>query len=210
MIHELRTYTFHPGKMPEYLEVARTIGRPVRGDDYGECLGYWTAEFGMLNQVWHLWSYDSFDARAEARARLAKNERWTKEYVPAIRPLMQRQDIRLLNPVVDVKPPAPGGIYELRAYRTQPGKAAEWAGLYRSIFPMREKYSPNVGLWTGEAPQPNEGVHMWAYPDVPSRMKARAALAQDPGWKEFLSKGTPMLQEMHSTLLLPTDFSPMR
>ena len=35
MIHELRTYTFHPGKQPEYLKFAEEIGRPIRGNDYG-------------------------------------------------------------------------------------------------------------------------------------------------------------------------------
>ena len=29
MIHELRTYTFFPGKMPIYLKAAAEIGRPV-------------------------------------------------------------------------------------------------------------------------------------------------------------------------------------
>ena len=72
----------------------------MRGDDYGKCWGYWTSEFGTINQAWHLWSYESLDARTHARAALAKNERWNKEYVPVVQPMLQRQDIRFLNPVV--------------------------------------------------------------------------------------------------------------
>ena len=178
MIYELRTYTFHNGKLPAYIQHVEKVGRPVRGDDYGKCHGYWTAEFGQLNQAWHLWSYASLDERTRLREALSKNERWTKEYVPVVQPMLQRQDIRFLNPVVDIKPPAAsGGVYELRIYRTQPGKAAQWAQLFKSVFPVREKYSPNVCLWTGEAPQPNEAVHMWNYPDVNTRMKVRAECA---------------------------------
>ena len=92
MIHELRIYTLRPGKMAEYQNAARTIGRPVRGNDYGVNHGYWTTEFGPLNQIWHIWSYDSLDERTRLRAALAKNERWTREYVPLIRPLIERQD----------------------------------------------------------------------------------------------------------------------
>ncbi len=88
--------------------------------------------------------------------------------------------------------------------------AATWAQLLVSTLPVRERYSPIVGLWTGEAPQPNEGVHIWAYPDLNSRMKARAEAAADPQWQDFLRQANPMLAEMHSTLLLPTAFSPLK
>lgn len=211
MIHELRTYTFHPGKLPAYLKIAETIGRPVRGNDYGVNHGYWTSEFGTLNQIWHLWSYDSLAERTRLRAELAKNQRWTTEYIPAIRPLMVRQDIRLLNPVIEIQPPAKdGGIYELRTYRMHVGMAPGWSQLLKSYLPMREAYSKIVGLWTCEAPQPNEVVHMWNYPDVTSRIATRAAVSQDPAWHEFLGKGTQMIAEMNSVLLLPTSYSAMK
>ena len=67
MIYELRTYTFNPGKLPAYIEHVEKVGRPVRGDDYGKCWGYWTSEFGQINQAWHLWSYASFDERTRMR-----------------------------------------------------------------------------------------------------------------------------------------------
>ena len=98
MVYELRCYTLMPGKMPEYLKAAETIGRPARGNNYGVNHGYWTAEFGALNQIWHLWKYDSFDERTRLRGELAKNKDWTEKYVPIIRPLIQRQDLRADEP----------------------------------------------------------------------------------------------------------------
>ena len=211
MIYELRTYTFHAGKIAAYLKLQQEVGRPVRGDDYGKCHGYWTAEFGLLNQVWHLWSYDSLDDRGRQRDRLAQNSRWTTEYVPNVRPLLMRQDIRLLNPVKAINPPkTPGGVYELRIYRMHPGAAGAWAQAFRDIMPVREKYSPNVGIWTGEAPQPNEVVHMWNYPDLNTRMATRAKVFQDPDWLAFVATGSASIVEMQSTLLLPASFSPMK
>jgi hypothetical protein len=211
MIYELRTYTFHAGKLPAYLKLQEEVGRPVRGDDYGKCHGYWTAEFGQLNQVWHLWSYASLDDRATQRDALAQNKRWTTEYVPNVRPLLMRQDIRFLNPVKDITPPkTQGGVYELRIYRMHPGAAGAWAQSFRDIMPVREKYSQNVGIWTGEAPQPNEVAHMWNYPDLNTRMSTRAAVFKDPDWLAFVAKGSGSIVEMHSTLLLPAVFSPMK
>ncbi len=210
MIHELRTYTFHPGRMPAYLDLARTVGRPVRGNDYGVSHGHWTTEFGTLNQCWHLWSYESHAERDRLTLELARNERWTQDYVANVRPLLARQDIRFLDLVAGIDPPAePGGVYELRLYRTQVGAAQQWAQTFKSYFPVRERYSKNVGLWTGKAPQPNEVLHMWNYRDVNARMAARAELWKDPGWHEFLGKVAGKLVEMQSILLLPTDFSAM-
>lgn len=211
MIHELRTYTLYPGKLNTYLELSRTIGRPVRGQNYGENLGYWTSEIGSLNQIWHLWRYNSLEERTRLRGELAKNERWTQEYQPKVRPLMVRQDIRFLNPVYGVTPPAKaGGLYELRMYRMHPGMAAGWAKAYREIMPVREKYSKNVGIWTGEAPQPNEVFHLWNYATFEERIKSRAELFNDPAWLEFIAKNSGSIAEMHNVLLLATDYSPMK
>lgn len=211
MIHELRTYTFHPGKINTYLDIARNVGRPARGQNYGINMGYWTSEFGSLNQIWHLWQYDSMEERARLRDELSKNERWTKEYVPNIRPLIQRQDIRFLNLVNGVNTPEEeGGFYELRMYRFNPGRAAGWAQGYKEIMPVREKYSKNVGIWTGEAPQPNEVLHMWNYRSLEARTKARTELFKDPDWLAFLAKGAGAIVEMNNVMLIPTDYSPMK
>ncbi len=208
MIYELRTYSFHPGKVPAWLDLVPQI--LAARADADRCRGYWTTEFGLLNQGWHLWAYASLDERARLRAEFANNDRVQKELVSAVRSLLQRQDIRFLNPVIDLKPPAANGIYEIRIYRAQPGMAGAWAQLLKSYLPVRERYSPIVGLWTGEAPQPNEAVHMWNYPDLNARMQARAAASADPQWREFLGRGAAMLAEMQSIILSPTSFSPMR
>jgi hypothetical protein len=78
------------------------------------------------------------------------------------------------------------------------------------VMPVREKYSKPVGLWIGEAGQPNEVVHIWAYPDLNARAKARAAAVADPQWQAFLKKATPLLDEMSSTIMLPAAHSPLK
>lgn len=211
MIHELRTYTFFPGKLPAYMKLAAEIGRPVRGNDYGVNHGYWTTEFGPLNQVWHLWSYESMAERDRLRAALSQNERWTKEYVPAIRPLMERQDIRFLKPLKPLGAPAKeGGIYELRIYRQRVGLTTPMGKGYADIMPVREKYSRNIGLWTGESPQPNELLHMWNYESFEARQAQRAALFRDPEWLAYLKTIDGWNAEMTSLLLLPTPYSTMK
>ena len=211
MIHELRQYTLKPGKLREYLGYAETIGRPARGQNYGVNLGYWTPEFGTLNSVWHIWEYESLDARAKLRADLQKNKAWTEEYIPRIRPLLERQEIRFMNPMKDVVAPAqPGGIYELRRYRTEVGEARPYAEEYLKIMPLRETYSRNVGLWVGESPEPNEVVHMWNYPSADARARTRAELFKNEEWLAYLKRQGNRVVEMQVTMLLPTAYSTMK
>ena len=68
----------------------------------------------------------------------------------------------------------------------------------------------SVGLWATDAGQPNEVCHIWAYPDLNARAAARGNALKDPAWQEFLGKGTQLLEEMHSTIMLPAPHSPLQ
>lgn len=211
MIHELRTYTLRPGSAPLVAKNSSELGVDIRGNNYGRLEGYWMTEIGPLNQVMHLWSYDDLNERARLRGELSRNERWVNEYLPVIRKYLLRQDIRLLDPVLPIKAPeSEGNIYEFRNYRTAPGRVREWAKLFQEIMPVREEFSKNSGAWVTEAGQPNEVCHLWAYPSVDARSERRAAVAADPRWQEFLKKAAPLIEEMHSTILLPWEHSPLR
>ncbi len=210
-IFELRTYTFHPGKLGDYLKLSSEVGRKIRGDSYGKFEGGWTTEFGTLNQYVHLWSYADLNERERLRVELGKNDAWAKEYVAKIRPLMVGQQNKILSPVTPFKPPADAGnVYELRWYRAYPGKLGEWLALTRDILPAREKYSRNVCYWQTEVSQLNEGVHLWVYKDLNDRAAARAKALGDPEWQAFLGKAMPLLQQQDATVLIPAPHSPMK
>jgi hypothetical protein len=212
MIYELRTYTVKPGTLGDMVKAASTVSREIRGNDYGKLEGYWSSEIGPLNQVMHLWSYGDFAERARLRAELTKNPRWASEYTPLIRPLLMRQDVRLLNAIkAPVAPATTGNIYEFRNYRAKTGGAVkQWLDAFTAVLPSREKYSKIVGLWQTEASQPNEVCHIWAYPSLDARAEARGAAMKDPAWQEFLGKGPAFLEEMHSTIMLPAPHSPLK
>ena len=211
MIYELRTYTLVPGKQGEYLKLAAEVGRQIRGDDYGKLEGFWSTEFGTLNQLVHLWSYADLNEREKLRMELGRNERWRVEYAPLIRPLMVAQENKILSAELPLTPPADtGNIYELRWYRTHPGRGGEWLEHFKAIMPTRDKYTRRVGLWQTQAGQLNEVVHMWAYRDLNDRAAARAKLGQDPAWQAFLGKAMPLLAHMQAIVLNPASHSPMK
>ncbi len=211
MIYELRTYTTKPGQAMVHVKNSGTLGREIRGDNYGKLVGHWMTEIGPLNQSMHMWEYNDLNERAEKRAALAKLDRWQNEYRPANGDAIMRQDIRLMNAVIAPKAPEnPGNVYEFRNYRLRPGTIGKWCDVFTGALPVREKYSKIVVLRTTEAGQPNEVCHSWAYKDLAARTEARAGAAGDPGWQAFLKEGGPLIEEMWSTLMLPADHSPLK
>jgi hypothetical protein len=211
MIYELRTYTLQPGTQGQYLKNSSEVGRKIRGDKYGKFEGGWSTEFGTLNQYVHLWSFENLVERERLRGELAKNEEWTKGYLPGTRGMLLAQENKILSVVLPLKPPAePGHVYELRWYRAHVGRLAEWVGLFKGIMPTREKYSKNVGVFQTEAGQLNEAVHIWAYKDLNDRAAVRSKVLQDPEWQTFLGKSAPCLADMKSIILNPAPHSPMR
>ncbi len=51
---------------------------------------------------------------------------------------------------------------------------------------------------------------VWAYDDLKARADIRAKVAADPDWQKFLGIGPTLLANMESTILLPTNYSPMK
>ena len=191
MIHELRRYQIKPGKLADYVEKSGSIGRVVRGDRFGKLLGYWSTELGPLNQVVHLWEYPDLAARATARAGLAKDERWTKEYLPVSGPLLETQENMILTP------------FDWAPFRPTTGM-----GLH--ALPLREKHSAPVGYWLVEIGALNTVVHLWGYRDLAHRAEVRRALAADAAWQTAVGRLMPLLQAQEATILVPTSYSPCR
>jgi NIPSNAP len=210
MIYELRTSTAKQRSLSEVVNAAG-MALDIRKDSYGKLEGCWQTEIGPLNQVMELWSYQDLNQRARLLAELNTNSRWSSEYMPRLRPHLIRQEIRLLNEVRAPKGPVETpNIYEFRNYRTIPGGVARWLQLFTAVLEVREKYTWMVGLWATEAPQVDEVCHMWAYSDLNARLAARAAMQKDPGWQAFLRNSTGLLEELHSTVMLPAPHSPLQ
>jgi hypothetical protein len=96
MIYELRTYDVKPGMLTAYLEVFREIGMPERAPQ-NNLVGFWFTEFGALNQVVHLWSYESLEQRTRIRSELMQNPRWANDFLSKAMPMLDRMQSVVLN-----------------------------------------------------------------------------------------------------------------
>ena len=70
MIYEVRTYNLQPGSVAKFEEnFAKAL--PAR-QKYSKLGAFWHTEIGPLNQVIHVWPYESMEERNDIRADAAK------------------------------------------------------------------------------------------------------------------------------------------
>jgi|SRR5579859_4039242 len=76
MIFDLRIYTMHPGKAASWLKLYEQYGLPVQRKHLGEPVMFSTTEVGPLNQVIHLWKFESQGDREKRREAMAADSGW--------------------------------------------------------------------------------------------------------------------------------------
>jgi len=106
MIVEMRTYTLALGATGRYFKLYGEKGLAVQKRILGHLVGYYAVEVGALNQVVHLWAYDSLDERATRRAALWADPEWLA-YVAEGGGLVTKQENQILNPAPFFEVPAP-------------------------------------------------------------------------------------------------------
>lgn len=94
-LYELRQYNFQPDGAAAFFERFESIV-PLR-ETYSEIVGWWKPVSGELQQMVHLWVYDSFEHRAAVRAKCMADEKWL-EYLDTVYPLLSTMKSALLSP----------------------------------------------------------------------------------------------------------------
>ncbi|CAM4269419.1 NIPSNAP domain-containing protein [Bordetella tumbae] len=106
MIVEERIYTCYCAKAAQYVAMYQAEGLAIQRPILGHLVGYFTSDMGELNQVVHLWAYESFEDRGARRARLLADPAW-KAYAAKVQPLVMTQQNKILIPA-DFSPWADG------------------------------------------------------------------------------------------------------
>jgi hypothetical protein len=99
VIVDHRTYTFHPMKMQPWLELYENHGLPVQQRHLGRLIGFFVTEIGTLNQVVHIWAFESLEDRQRRRTEMAKDSDW-HEFLKRNAELaaLQHQENKILVP----------------------------------------------------------------------------------------------------------------
>jgi hypothetical protein len=76
MILDLRIYTTKPGRTAEFVALYKELGWPIQQKYLGRCVAWSVTAEGPLNQVVHIWAYDSQADREARRTAMAADPAW--------------------------------------------------------------------------------------------------------------------------------------
>ena len=107
-------------------------------------------------------------------------------------------------------------VYELRIYHTNPG-------LLKNLHKRFDEHTNYlfvkhgmrlIGYWT-PADEDNKLIYILAFPSIEAREKAWKAFGDDPEWQKARDAshedaGGPIVDKIESTIMFPTDYSPIR
>ncbi|WP_105386471.1 NIPSNAP family protein [Neorhizobium alkalisoli] len=97
MFYEIRTYRLKNGAIPEYLKVVGDVGIAIQKKHLGNLVGYFSSEIGLINEIVHIWGYETLDDRQARRAGLAADPEW-QAFLPKIRDLIVTADNKIMSP----------------------------------------------------------------------------------------------------------------
>lgn len=98
MIVEMRTYTVKPLRTNDFLQLYERAALPLQKKYLGNLIGFFVSEIGALNQVVHLWGFDSLAEREQLRYQMEQDPGWDL-YRNALRDLdvIQQQETKILK-----------------------------------------------------------------------------------------------------------------
>src|SRR5262249_5403881 len=118
MIYEIRTYGLAVGSLAE-VEKRYAEAYEYR-KKFSELTGFFHTEIGPLNEIIHIWGYESAEERTRIRAAAAKDAHWP----PKIQEFITRMNSEIVIPFPFAPQPKPGTygpFYEFRQYEVAAG-----------------------------------------------------------------------------------------
>jgi hypothetical protein len=98
VIVDHRTYWVKPGSLMAYLKLYETEGLPLQLRYLGHNVGWYVSnDIGPLNQVVHMWAYESLADREARRTKLTADPAWSK-FLEKAAPLLDRMENKILRP----------------------------------------------------------------------------------------------------------------
>ncbi|XP_056238556.1 protein NipSnap homolog 3A isoform X1 [Seriola aureovittata] len=211
--YEFRTYCIRPDQNAAFLKL--TNEKIHLRTAHSQLIGYWSVEYGGLNQVFHIWKYDSYSQRAAVRSALSQDPSWISEYISKAIPMLTSQDneITYLVPWSRLqKPQQEGGVYELVSYQMRPGGPAVWGNTFQAAVTSHDApgYGKLVGAFHSEFGQLNRVHTLWWFESADQRAEVRHKSHSDARVVAAVRNSVVHLDSQKNKLMFPCPFSPMK
>jgi NIPSNAP len=205
MIYEIRTYGLKVGSLAE---VEKRYGEAYEHrKKYSELTAFFHTEIGPLNEIIHIWGYESLEERVRIRAAAAKDANWP----PKIQEFIMRMRAEIVVPFPFAPAPKPGKygpFYEFRQYEIKAGTLPDLLKRWEPKLPGRIGLSPIALAGHVEFGTANRFVHIWPYPSLDARVATRKKAVAEGLWPP--GGGADTLLTQATKIVMPSAFSPMQ
>ena len=203
MLYSLTTLGLRPNTLGAVMpRLQDAVAQSLR---HGRFLGCFTCEFGVLNRISVLASYaDAKSVGEEHAGLLAQNNPFgLAEWLGGF-----EQGVYM--PLAFAKPIEPGKygpFYEIRTYCIAAGGLEATSNAWSKVVERRNTMSRLLMVMASLNQEPQRMVHIWPYPSIDERTKARAQAAKEGIWPP--PGGSDHLLSLQSELFVATGFSPL-
>ena len=152
-MYEVRTYRLKPGTLAE---CERLFGEALpRREEFSSLGAFWHTEIGPLNEIIHVWPYESLEQRTEVRAQAMQSGAWP----PPIGAFIEHMESEIFIPAPFMEPLGARQLGPLLWNRSARGSLARYMR-YALIYTDRAPCRP---CWSvGPKPFPTEpDSHPW-------------------------------------------------
>jgi len=205
MIYEIRTYGVKVGSVAE---VEKRYGEAYEHrKKYSELTGFFHAEIGPLNEIIHIWGYQSLQERSRIRAEAAKDPNWP----PKIQEFLTTMSSEIVIPFPFAPEPTPGKygpFYEMRSYTMRAGTLPDTMKRWEAKLQGRLGVSPLTLVGHVEFGTANKFIHVWPYPSLDARMATRKKAVAEGVWPP--GGGADSLLTQSTKIIIPSAFSPLQ
>lgn len=219
--YELRTYTAAEGKLDDLNRRFRKYSRIVFAR-YGMArLGFWIPLDNPENQFTYILSYDDCDDRDPAWKQFQADSLWqqVRKITTHEEELVTNVESRMMtatdfSPRIGPSARETERVFELRTYTAAPGKRDDLLDRFRAhTLDLFERHGlENIAYWLPQDSE-DELVYLLAFPSRFARNEAWREFEMDPEWQQVYEASReegPLVENVESTLLRPTDYSPLR
>lgn len=231
MLIEHRAYTLRPGNLDRFYALQRERGFELVRPIMERLIGYFTVQGGPIDQVVHLYRFDSYDDWTR-RLHGLYGVTALEPYFKNVRPLMLAQENKFLAPapIVALTPLwgngndwLPGAKVWLDAAATPemlieettlvmvPGSLPAYWSTYRELLAAAEPSATQhlVGAFFTLVGRQHQVVHYRAYPSLAACRAHRQTLADHASWRAFMSSVAAMTVSNDAKLLAPAPIAEM-
>jgi heme-degrading monooxygenase HmoA len=229
MLYELRRYDVAPTKLPALLDRFGSF-TVHKWKEYGfRLIGFWTPIFGeKSNQLVYIWAWESMEERAKKNAAWRADPERAKKWAETEQngPLVNRVHNQLMEPTAysqmdrgQALPAAAGRkpyVFELREYQAMPQKIqniTDRFGNFTCEAFVKHGFR-QVGYWRNiVGANDHQLIYMLAWESLDERIQKFDTFLKDPERVRVFAeseKNGPIVENVTTTVLRPTAFSPMQ